>query len=154
MAISQLFDPELGALLPARRGWRLGSFLPRLPMSLRVFFLLGMLIVACTASPASTPSATPSATIHATVAPSPTPAASAPGSFAAVCGTVSDFLGDDPQTSGSFVVNSPGRSPLKITVPAGRLGGSASGYVCTEVLAGAPYPLFDGFFTSGTAGFV
>jgi hypothetical protein len=67
---------------------------------------------------------------------------------------MSDFVGDNAQTNGSLVLNSPGRAPLRITIPAGRLGGSASGYVCIGVLAGVPYPLFDGFFTSGTPGFV
>jgi hypothetical protein len=49
---------------------------------------------------------------------------------------------------------SQGRAPLRITIPAGRLGGSAAGYVCIDVVAGVPYPLFDGFFPQGTAGFV
>lgn len=71
-----------------------------------------------------------------------------------MCGTISDFVGDNGQTSGSFILNSPGRAPLKITIPAGRLGGSAAGYACVGVLAGSPYPLFDGFFPYGTAGFV
>jgi hypothetical protein len=117
--------------------------------------LLGVLVAGCGA-PVNTPSPTPSATIAATARPSPTSTAAATtrATFASVCGTVSDFVGDNAQTNGSFVVNSPGRAPLRITIPAGRLGGSVSGYVCIGVLAGVPYPLFDGFFTSGTPGFV
>jgi hypothetical protein len=71
-----------------------------------------------------------------------------------VCGTVSDFVADGTQ-NGSLVLNAPGREPLKLTIPAGRLGGGGvGGYACVGVLAGVPYPLFDGFATSGTPGFV
>lgn len=48
----------------------------------------------------------------------------------------------------------PDREPLRLTIPAGRLGGAAAGYVCVEVLAGTPDPLFDGFFTANTWAFV
>lgn len=118
--------------------------------------LFGVLVVACTAPAARTPSPTPHAIPSSAAPPSPTPTATAatPATFAAVCGTISDFAGDNAQTNGSFVLNSPGRAPLKITIPAGRLGGSASGYVCVAVLAGTPYPLFAGFFPPGTPGFV
>jgi hypothetical protein len=90
-------------------------------------------------------------TATVTVSPSPTPAptASAATTVAIVCGIISDFVGDNSQTNGSFVLSSPGRAPLKITIPAGRLGGSASGYVCIGVLAGVPYPLLDGFVPGG-----
>ena len=71
-----------------------------------------------------------------------------------MCGTISDFVADNAQTNGSFTLNSPGRAPLKITIPAGRLGGSASGYVCFQVFAGVPYPLLAGFFPGGTRGYV
>ncbi|MDP9282523.1 MAG: hypothetical protein M3P38_10560 [Chloroflexota bacterium] len=73
--------------------------------------------------------------------------------LASVCGTISEFVADGAQ-NGSLVLDSPGRAPLKVTIPAGRLGGSASGYVCIGLLAGVPYPLFDGFFPQGTPGFV
>jgi hypothetical protein len=69
---------------------------------------------------------------------------------------MSDFVADGAQ-NGSLVLNSPGRDPLKLTIPAGRLGGGGVGagsYACVGVLAGVPYPLFDGFATSGTLGFV
>jgi len=124
--------------------------------SVRVIPFL-VLVVACTAAPVSTASPTPLATVAASASPiaspSATPTATA-ATFAAICGTISDFVGDSAQTNGSFVLNSPGRAPIRITIPAGRLGGSAAGYVCVEVLAGSPHPLFAGFFTSGTPGFV
>ncbi len=120
--------------------------------SLSVAGLLAVLVAACTAAPVSTPSPTPSATAVATATPGPTPAATRPTTVAVVCGTISDFVGDNSQTNGSFVLNSPGRTPLKITIPAGRLGGSASGYVCIGVLAGVPYPLHDGFVPGGVRG--
>ncbi len=116
-----------------------------------------MLVAVCTTpEPAtSAPSPTPRPVIAtASPSPSPTPAATTPATFAAICGTISDFVGDSGQANGSFTLNSPGRAPIKITIPAARLGGSAAGYVCVEVLAGSPYPLFAGFFTSGTQGFV
>ncbi len=77
-----------------------------------------------------------------------------PATFAAICGAIGDFVSDNPQTNGSFVLNSPGRAPIKIAIPAGRLGGVAAGYVCIGVLAGVPHPLFDGFFPANTAGFI
>lgn len=85
----------------------------------------------------------------AALAPSPAPAA-----FATVCGTISDWMPDGPLTDGSFVLNAPGRAPIRLTIPAGRLGGNAAGYVCVGVVAGRPYPLFDGFATANTPLFV
>ena len=126
---------------------------------MRALVLLVVSAVACTPSPvpASSPSPSRSATVGATAAPTPSAAASrAPGTFAAVCGTVSDFVADGTQ-NGSLVLNSPGRDPLRLTIPAGRLGGGGVGigsYACVGVLTGVPYPLFDGFATSGTPGFV
>ena len=121
--------------------------------SLSVVRLLTVLVVACTAAPVSTPSPTPSATVAASARPTSN-LASAVGSFAAVCGMLSEFVADGALTSGSLVLNSPGRAQIKITIPAGRLGGSASGYACVGVLAGVPYPLFNGFFPQGTPGFI
>jgi hypothetical protein len=101
-----------------------------------------------------TPSPMPSATVAATASPSASAAATARPTFASICGTISDFVSESSQTNGSFVLGSPGRAPLRITIPAGRLGGSGAGYVCIEVVAGVPHPLFDGFFPHGTGGFV
>jgi len=110
-----------------------------------------VLIAACTAAPVSTASPTPVATVAAISSPSPTPTATRL-TFASVCGTITDFVSDSAQTNGSLVLNSPGRAPLRITIPAGRLGGGlAAGYGCIGVLAGVPYPLFDGFAPTGPA---
>jgi hypothetical protein len=128
--------------------------------SFGVVLLPGLLLAACAAPPIAAPSAEPSPTRSATVAASaspsstPTPAATTPATSAVVCGTISEFIGDNSQTNGSFVLNSPGRTPLKITIPAGRLGGVAANYVCIGVLAGIPSPLFDGFFPGGAPGFI
>jgi hypothetical protein len=119
--------------------------------ALRVVALLGMLLAACTASSLSTPSPTASATVAASASPISNIAAEV-GPFAAVCGMISEFVADGALTNGALVLNSPGRAPLRITIPAGRLGGSASGYACVGVLAGAPYPLFNGFFPQGARG--
>ena len=115
--------------------------------------LLFVLLAAC-GSRIDTPSPTPSATVAATASPSPSAAATARSTFASICGTIGDFVSESSPTNGSFVLGSPGRAPLRITIPAGRLGGIGAGYVCIEVVAGVPYPLFDGFFPQGTAGFV
>jgi hypothetical protein len=130
--------------------------------SLVAVSFLGALIATCAAPPpVSAPSATPTTTVAAPASPNPTPtstatpAATTGGTFASVCGTISDWVGDSAQADGSFVLNSPGRAPLKITLPSGKLGsGRASGYVCIGVLAGVPHPLIDGFFPGGTRGFV
>jgi hypothetical protein len=119
--------------------------------SFGLVLVLGILVAGCSGATVNTPSPTPSANVVATATPgpTPTPAATTPATSAVVCGTISDFVGDNASTTGSFTLNSPGRTPLKITIPAGRLGGSASGYVCIGVLAGVPYPLLDGFVPGG-----
>lgn len=104
------------------------------------------------ASPAAdtpVPSVIPTATA---ASDSPIPARS--NTFAAVCGTISDFTAETVQANGFLVLDAPGRAPLKITIAAGRLGGRAANYVCVQVRAGTPHPLFDGFFTPGTPGFI
>jgi len=123
--------------------------------SSRFVSLLAVLVVACAAPAVSAPSSISSLAV-ATSSSNPTATASAigRGSFAAVCGTISDFVSDTAQTNGSFVLDSPGRDPLRITIPAGRLGGVAANYVCIAVLAAVPHPLFDGFLPGGTPGFI
>ena len=127
-------------------------------------FLVTMLAACSETHGAPTPSTTvattapgaptPSTTVATTAPPTSTATTSPAGAtFASVCGTIANFVADSA-TDGSFILNSPGREPLKITIPAGRLGGgNASGYVCVGVLAGVPSPLFDGFATPGR-GFV
>src|ERR1700716_3168308 len=104
--------------------------------SVVVVLFLGAFVATCAAPPpVSAPSATPTATVAAPASPSPTPtpARTTRATLAAVCGTISDWVSDNAQTDGSFVLNSTGRAPLKITMPSGRLGsGVASGYVCIE----------------------
>lgn len=108
---------------------------------------------ACTATPVTTPAPSTATATLAIITPSPTPTATRPSTLALVCGTISDFVSDSSQTNGSFVLNSPGRAPLRITIPAGRLaGGRADGYGCIGVLAGVPYPLFDVFVPGGATG--
>lgn len=72
--------------------------------------------------------------------------------FASICGRITDFVGDGASTPGSFTLNSPGRDPIEITIPAGRLGGTAAGYACVSVLGGAPHPVFDGFEVASGSG--
>ncbi len=112
--------------------------------------LIIVIAAACTSPSVMTPSPSASDTLAATAAPAPSAAAStAPRTFASVCGTTSDFV--EGPLSG-IVLNAPGREPLKVTVPTGRIG--VGGYACVGVLAGVPHPLLDGFAAAGTPGFV
>jgi hypothetical protein len=103
---------------------------------------------ACTPS-VTAPLPSASATLAATAAPTPSAAVStAPRTFASICGTTGGFV----DAFSGIVLDAPGREPLKITIPTGRIG--VGGYVCVGVFAGVPYPLLDGFFPQGTPGFV
>lgn len=115
-----------------------------------------MLAAAC-----SGPVTAPSHDSSAAVAPTPSSGVTSPStptrgaSFAMVCGDVSNFVSDTAGTNGSFVLNSRGRDPLRITIPAGRLGGGvAANYVCIEVLGGIPDPVFAGFVPGGAPQFI
>lgn len=119
--------------------------------------LLGVMVAACVPPPvsASPTSAATDATATRSAAATSTAAPARPTTFAFVCGTISDWLGDTSQANGSLVLSSPGRDPIKLTIPAGRLGGgAAAGYVCVGVLGGIPYPLFDGFVPGGAENFI
>ena len=94
--------------------------------------------------------------------PSPQAVAAAPSAnasaaaWAVACGTISDYQGNTSSTNGSMVLNSPGRSPLKITLTSAHStpGGGIGGYVCAGLVAGVPSPIFDGLFPPNTAGFI
>src|SRR6267142_3320844 len=127
----------------------------------RALAAIALLLAACAPAavrPSPSADTAPSSATVGTPSPAaPTPAQSAsPASrgYAMVCGTIRDFVRDTPQSDGSFVLDSPGRDPLKITIPAGRLGSQAASYVCVQVQRGNPNPLFDGFFPGGVAIFV
>ena len=121
-------------------------------------------VISCSPFPtAASPSA--SAALRSTALPSPAKTTGSTSTvvptqtvtqrtFATVCGRIADFAGDSASTAGSFVLTSPDRDPLKLTIPAGRLGGSAAGYVCVNVLRGNPNPLFDGFIPGGVTTFI
>jgi hypothetical protein len=76
--------------------------------------------------------------------------------WAHVCGTVSDFVKTTATANGSLVLNSPGRSPLKITLTPSRIRpeGQIAGYVCVTLDAGVPYPIFAGLSAPGADGFI
>lgn len=79
-----------------------------------------------------------------------------PLTWASACGTVSDFVGNTASADGSLLLNSPGRSPLKITLTSAHStpGGRFGGYICTGLDPGSPYPIFGGLWAPITAGFV
>lgn len=73
--------------------------------------------------------------------------------WASTCGTVSAFVASTT-TNGSFVLNSPGRPPLKVTISASNTG-QMSGYICASIYGtGAPSPTFAGLWPPNTAGFI
>ncbi len=124
--------------MPDRRSFRSVSWMSRALLAALAF----MAAVSCTsAGPVPFPS--PSVARTNTV-----PQATAPvATWAVACGTVSDYVRTAPATDGSFVLNSPGRSPLKITLTVARTDpteGQFGGYVCVGVTAGVPYPIFAG----------
>jgi hypothetical protein len=116
--------------------------------------LLAIVTASC-ASPAATassPSPSPSPTAASTAAAT----FSVPATFAAACGTVSDRVARTAATSATFVLSSPGRSPLKVA-----LTGNApvdavvpAGYVCVVLDAGVPFPISGGLIGPYMAGFV
>ncbi len=71
----------------------------------------------------------------------------------AVAGSVSSW---SRSTSGSLVLNSAGRPPLKVTLttPRSTPGGGISGYICAGLVAGSPNPVFNGLWPPSTQGFV
>jgi len=95
-------------------------------------------------------------------AAAPTAAAtfSVPATFAAVCGTMSDGV-QITRATATFVLNSPGRPPLKIAsngpgpidamVPS---GSAQSSYACLLLDAGVPLPIFAGLIGPQMPGYL
>ena len=122
------------------------------------------LVVGCSPTIATSPSPTAIPVAAASPAPSPTatvppatrvPLAISTGTiWAGICGTVSEFVKTTTTTDGSVVLNSPGRSPIKITLTAARSNpeGSFGGYVCMALDAGVPYPIFAGLGAPSASG--
>ncbi len=137
-------------------------------MPLRALILVGLLAASCaaptTVAPAPTPTATAVAptstqtvapTVVATVAPTPTATfGPVPGAWASACGQVSDFVSKTGTTVGSMVLNSPGRTPLKIKLYDNPAGSAISGYICAGLLADVPDPAYGGIWPPNTVGFV
>ncbi|HLZ47602.1 MAG TPA: hypothetical protein VKR80_03010 [Candidatus Limnocylindria bacterium] len=61
-----------------------------------------------------------------------------------------------PTADGSVVLNSPGRSPLKVTLTPTRSNpeGSFGGYVCMALDAGVPHPIFAGLGAPRTESYI
>lgn len=103
------------------------------------------------ASAASTGSTRPPAAVN-------TPAAtlSVPATFAAVCGRASDPVARTASTSATFLLNSPGRSPLRIASTGNAPIDAVipGGYVCVLLEAGVPFPILGGLIGPHNDGFV
>lgn len=96
----------------------------------------------------------------AMLAPTAAATFAVPATFAAVCGTASDPVARTTSTNATFLLNAPGRSPLKIAST-----GNAPidavippGYACLLLEAGVPFPILgaligpydEGFVSEGT----
>jgi len=138
------------------------AHMSRALVTLSLVAMLASCAAVTTPAPSSTPSpsaaATPTALPIRTAAPlTPMPfATSTTSDYAVVCGTVGDFLKTTPTHDGSVVLNSPGRTPLTITLTVGRSNpeGSFANYVCVALDQGTPYPIFAGLGAPGREGYV
>jgi hypothetical protein len=137
------------------------------PRALVALVLVAVLAGCRTAAPVASPARSPVVVASATAspqrtgpAPSATPvplATSTATVWAHVCGTVSDFVRTTTTANGSVILNSPGRSPLKITLTAPRVNPDTqlgAGYICVTLDAGVPRPIFAGLSAPGAEGFI
>ena len=119
-------------------------------MFIHIVILPALLVASC-AAPAtsgSSPATVAAATAAATF--------SVPETFAAVCGTASDRVARTATTNATFLLNSPGRSALKVA-STGKAPIDAvipGGYVCLLLGAGVPVPIFVGLVGPQMPGFV
>ena len=133
-----------------RRYWR----------ALSLAALLGLLVVAVLFAGVRSQSISPAVGTSITSAPvSPaTPAATftVPTIFASACGTVSDRVARTASTNATFLLNSPGRSPLKIASTGNAPVDAVvpAGYLCLLLRPGVPLPIFDGLIGPLMPGFV
>jgi len=105
--------------------------------------------------PITSASAAPTASVAVPSTAPTTPIATA-DDWAGACGRVTAFIGNTTTANGSFVLTSPGREPLKVTLTAAHStpGGAFGGYVCVGLEAGVPHPIFAGLGPPNTAGFI
>jgi hypothetical protein len=98
----------------------------------------------------------PTQTASPTVANTAAATFSVPATFAAVCGTASGRVARTATTNATFLLNSPGRSPLKIASTGNAPIDAVipGGYVCLLLGAGVPFPIFDGLIGPEMPGFV
>ena len=124
-------------------------------MRLKGFAVVIALAIATT-SCAPSVSTGPIQTVQPTAVSTAAATFSVPATFAAVCGRASDRVARTASTSATFLLNSPGRSPLKIAST-----GNApidmvipGGYACLLLEAGVPFPIFGALIGSYLEGFV
>ena len=116
--------------------------------------VIALAIAAQSCAPAA--STGPIQTVQPTAVATAAATFTVPATFAAVCGTASDRVPRTASTNATFVLNSPGRPPLKLTST-----GDApidvvipGGYVCLLLEAGVPFPIFGGLTGPYLDGFV
>jgi hypothetical protein len=118
---------------------------------------VAMLLAASCAAPATVASSSiASSTVPTAAANTAAATFSVPATFAAVCGTASDRIARTSTADATFLLNSPGRSPLKIASTGNAPIDAVipGGYVCLLLGAGVPFPIFDGLIGPQMPGFV
>ena len=120
----------------------------------RVAAASAVAIAAMSCAPTVVPG--PTQTVQPTAANTAAATFSVPATFAAVCGTASDRVARTASTNATFLLNSPGRSPLKIASTGNAPIDAVipGGYVCLLLDAGVPFPIFGGLIGPQMAGFV
>ncbi len=127
----------------------------------RVAAATALAIAATSCAPArfpgsNDPAVSPIRTVEPTAANTAAATFSVPTTFAAVCGTASDRVARTSTANATFLLNSPGRSPLKIASTGNAPIDAVipGGYVCLLLGAGVPFPIFDGLIGPQMPGFV
>jgi hypothetical protein len=126
-------------------------------MPLRALILPALLAASCAAPATVASSLTTSPTVAAATAVHTAAATfSVPATFASVCGAMSDGVARTTSTNATFLLNSAGRSPLKIasTGPGPIDAMVPSGYVCLLLEAGVPFPIFAGLIGPQMPGYL
>jgi len=119
-----------------------------------------LVLTAACSGPRADVSTSVQPTRAASVVPTAAATFSVPATFAVACGTMSDGV-QITRASATFVLNSPGRPPLKIAsngpgpidmmVPS---GAAQSSYACLLLDAGVPLPIFAGLIGPQMPGYL
>jgi hypothetical protein len=106
--------------------------------------------------PTSTPNIGPGQPAQPTASSTPAATFSLPTTFAVACGVASERVAKTGSTDATFVLNSPGRSPLRIAWTGNAPVDAAvpAGYICVLLEAGAPFPVLSALVGPYQEGFI